>query len=338
MNQSMLSNSFMNRIHGEASPERLSGIDLNLTVAFDALTRELSVTRAAERTGVTQSAMSHALRRLRELLKDPLLVRGQNGMVLTPRAEALVVPLRSALLTLGRALAEKQEFLPATARRAFGIAAPDLFDVVMVPPLLERIRSSAPAVDISVVTADDRRFAERLETGEVDVAIVPRFDEVEPGALPPAGGLMRRTLFNDRFVCLLRADHPALRGRRRLTLQTYASLSHALVSPRGEGAGPVDRALEQHGLVRRIALRIPHFYAALAIVAKSDLILTAPSGLARLASTDLPVRALAPPLRLPRHSVDLVWHERFTNDAGHRWLRKQMLEVASQQAILRTIG
>lgn len=338
MNQEMLTNDYMNNIHTPASPERLSSIDLNLTVAFDALTRELSVTRAAERTGVTQSAMSHALRRLRELLKDPLLVRGQNGMVLTPRAEALVVPLRSALLTVGRALAEKTEFLPGTARRAFAIAAPDLFEVVMVPPLLARVRSSAPAVDIAIAQPDDRRFAERLETGEVDVAIVPRFDEVEPGAPPPAGGLMRRTLFNDRLVCLLRADHPALRGRRRLTLGTYAALSHALVSPRGEGAGPVDRALEQHGLARRIALRIPHFYAALAIVAKSDLILTAPSALARLAPADLPVRALAPPLRLPRHSVDLVWHERFTNDAGHRWLRKLMLEVASQQAIGSAIG
>jgi DNA-binding transcriptional LysR family regulator len=312
---------------GEASPERLSAIDLNLTVAFDALARELSVTRAAERVGVTQSAMSHSLRRLRELLDDPLLVRGRGGMVLTPRAAALVVPLRSALVTLGRALAETPGFDPATARRAFCIAAPDLFDVLMVPSLLERVRGSAPAVDIVVVPVDERRFSERLETGEVDVAIVPRFDE-QNAAEVNGSGLLQRALLRDRFVCLLRAEHPVLRARRGFTLDSYAALSHALVSPRGEGPGLVDHLLEQHGRVRRIALRVPNFYSALAIVARSDLVLTAPSALARLAPADLPVRALAPPLRLPRHSVNLVWHERFSNDPGHRWLRNLVLEVA----------
>jgi DNA-binding transcriptional LysR family regulator len=330
MNQTTICNGHMSRIHeSEAAPERLSAVDLNLTVAFDALARELSVTRAAQRVGVTQSAMSHSLRRLRELLGDPLLVRGRGGMVLTPRAEALVVPLRSALVMLGRALAAGPGFEPGSARRAFSIASPDLFDVLMVPALLERVRDRAPAVDIAVVPAEERRLAERLETGEVDVAITPRLDELDRELAPgSAGGLLQRTLLRDRFVCLLRADHPALRARRGLTLEGYAALSHALVSPRGEGPGFVDRALERHGLVRRIALRVPHFYSALAIVAHSDLVLTAPSALGRLAPAGLPVRALAPPLRLPRHSVNLVWHERFSNDPGHRWLRDLVLEVA----------
>jgi len=330
----------MNDAHADAVdpgalPEQLWAIDLNLIVAFDALARERNVTRTAQRLGVTQSAMSHSLRRLRELLGDPVLVRGRGGMMLTPRAESLVVPLRSGLVTLGRALAQPSRFEPQTARRAFCLASPDLFDVLAIPPLLARIRSEAPGVDIRVVPIDERLLVDQLETGEVDVAVVAQ--QEEPAAEPPpsASGLLRRTLFRDRYTCLLRADHPALarrRGRRAtpaaLSLATYAALSHALVSPRGGGPGLVDRALAQHGLSRRVALRLPHFYSALAIVAKSDLILTAPSALARLVPADLEIVALPPPLRLPRHSINLIWHERFSKDRGHGWLRDLVSEVA----------
>src|ERR1700754_2270672 len=138
----------MSPVHIEPSadigPEQLARIDLNLLVALDALARERSVTRAAERVGVTQSAMSHALRRLRELLGDALLVRGQGSMVLTPRAQALSLPVRSGLVTLGRALAEPEPFVPSTAQRTFTIATPDLFDVWVGPALLERTRRDAP--------------------------------------------------------------------------------------------------------------------------------------------------------------------------------------------------
>jgi DNA-binding transcriptional LysR family regulator len=329
----------MNRIHiADATPEQLAKVDLNLLVAFDALARERSVTRAAHRVGVTQSAMSHALRRLRELLEDQLLVRGHGGMVLTPRAESLVVPLRSGLLTLGRALSEPPDFDPAAARRAFCIASPDLFDVLVVPALLERIREEAPGVDVTIIPVDARRLPDQLETGDVDVAITPSIDEpVNESADDGGRGLLRRTLLRDRFACLIRADHPVLGKKQRrgaadanstLSLEGFAKLSHLLVSPRGAGPGLVDRALEKHGLRRRIALRIPHFYSALAIVAKSDLILTAPAALARVVPGNLPVVSLRPPLRLPRHSVNLTWHERFSKDQGHGWLRRLLFEVA----------
>jgi DNA-binding transcriptional LysR family regulator len=316
-----------------ASPERLSAIDLNLVVAFDAIVRERSVTRAAQRVGVTQSAMSHILRRLRQLLGDPLVVRGKTGLVLTPRAEALIVPLRSGLVTLGRALAQPDSFEPGTARRAFRIVSLDLFDVVVVPALLERVRGEAPDVEIAIVPAP-ARLDERLETGEVDVAIRPAVEDAAPDATPAAPGLVRRTLLRDRLVCFVRAGHPVLAGRRRraapraLSLATYAELSHALVSPSGEGRGLVDQVLEQHGLSRRIALRIPHFYSALAIVARSDLILTAPAALVGLISAELPVVWLPPPIRVPGHRIDLVWHERFSRDAGHRWLRDLVTDAA----------
>jgi DNA-binding transcriptional LysR family regulator len=323
-----------------ALPERLARIDLNLLVAFDALAREQNVTRAAERMGVTQSAMSHSLRRLRELLADPLLVRGQNGMKLTARAEALVVPLRSGLVTVDRALTQPERFVPERARRSFRLLSPDLFDVLAIPLLLERIRVEAPGIDLVVVVLEGRRRAESLESGEVDLVITPRFEEFQGGTPRlEAAGLLRRTLFHDGFSCFLRDDHPALpkRGRRSpkssgaepLSLETYAGLSHALVSPRGEGPGLVDELLAKQGLSRRVALRVPHFFSALAIVEKSDLILTGPSALVNLLGSR-PVLSLPAPLRLPRHALHMVWHERFTNDPGHGWLRDLVADVSQR--------
>jgi DNA-binding transcriptional LysR family regulator len=329
----------MNAAHDLQGAAGLSGIDLNLVVLFDAVAREGNVTRAAERLGVTQSALSHALRRLRKLVGDPLFVRGSGGMVLTPRAEALVVPLRSALVTLGRALSEPGRFDPSSARRAFRVATPDLFDVFLLPPLLERIRSEAPGIDVTIVPVAEPRLTERLETGEVDMAIVPREEAQSSGPSAPAeGGLVRRTLFRDRLVCLIRGEHPLLVGKpgrrtrktRSLSLDDYVRLSHLLISPSGEGPGPVDRALAERGLARRVALRIPHFYSALAIIARSDLVLTAPTALARLAPRKPSVVTLSPPLRLPGHSINLVWHERFSKDPAHAWLRELLVDVARE--------
>lgn len=340
MNRMMVDNLSMNVIHDERSAlERLATLDLNLVVAFDALARERSVTRAAERLGVTQSAVSHALRRLRELLGDPLLVRSGNAMLPTPRAEELVAPLRSGLLQLSRALSGPATFDAASARRGFTLASLDLFDLLALPALLAEVRCAAPGVDLSVVSALDRRLPERLETGEVDLAVAVQMHVGgQDAAAAPAPGLVRKTLFRDHLMCFVRAGHPMLKqGRgtgRGLTLERYSGLSHALISLAGEGPGVVDLALAERGLRRRIALRIPHFYGALAIVAQSDLVLTAPAALASLAR-EREVVALPAPLPLPEHSVGLIWHERFGNEPGQRWLRERTAEAA-QAAATRT--
>jgi DNA-binding transcriptional LysR family regulator len=337
MNQMMVFHLYMSSIHDRrerTGPGDLAGIDLNLIALFDALVHERSVTAAALRVGVTQSAMSHALRRLRALLGDPLLVRGRSGMVLTPCAEALSVPVRSSLVTLGRALYGPARFEPASAQRAFRIATPDLYDVLVIPALLERVRREAPGVDLSVVPIDPRLLPERLETGEIDVAVIPRFEQ-RAEARAEQVALVQRMLFRDQHTCLLRANHAVLgqakRKRKRaasaaLTLEQYAALTHLVVSPAGGGAGIIDRALEQRGLSRRIALRIPAFYTALEIVRKSDLILTAPTALARFAPTD--VIAIPVPVAMPSHTLNLTWHERFTRDEGHAWLRDIVAEVS----------
>jgi DNA-binding transcriptional LysR family regulator len=313
----------MNHVHD------LAQIDLNLLVAFDVLARERSVTRAAERLGLTQSALSHALRRLRVLLGDPLLVRGQSGMVLTPRAEALVIPLRSGLLTLGRALEAQSAFDPRTAQRTFTLATLDVFDVLMMPPLLARVRAQAPGVAITLIANNTPGLAQRLETGDLDFAVLPRVERTRNAPPQPAPqGLLQKTLFRDGYACLLRASHPALK-KRAFTLDQYLALPHALVAPRGDGLGQVDEALAELGKARTIALRMPHFLAALAVVARSDLVLTAPTVLAAVSDSD--VVAIPAPLALPRHSVNLLWHERFDNDPAHQWLRELLSDVAREE-------
>lgn len=322
----------MSSIHDKAvDVERLAAIDLNLVVAFDAMARERSVTAAAERTGVTQSAMSHTLRRLRDLLGDPLLVRGGGGMLLTPRAEALVVPVRSALVTLARALSEAHRFEPQTSRRSFRIASPDLFDVLVAPSLLEHVRAVAPGVSLSMVPVLERPLLDELETGDVDVAVAPRAADM-PSSYASAPGLARRTLFRDGWLCLIRADHPALErggdGAPRLSLERYASLAHVLVAPTGAGDGPVDVELARRGVKRRIVMRVPHFHSAPAIVARGDVVLTAPSSLAALFREAAELTVVPVPLDMGEHDLDLVWHERYSADSGHSWLRELAARVA----------
>ena len=316
---------YVSSIH--ESGRSLRHIDVNLLVALDLLTRERSVTRAAEQAGVTQSAMSHTLRRLRELFDDPLLVRGRGGMVLTPRAEALAVPLRGGLTSLARAVAQPDPFDPRNARRAFRIVSPDLFDVLVLPDLLRRLGAEAPGIDLAVVPMPSS-LNDSLETGEIDLAVHPVLLDPQPFELGTKVDphLQARTLFRDSLRCFVRHDHALQQEGRKLSLRAYTKLRHILVSPSGRGSGVVDRVLEARGLERRIALRVPSFSAALAIVAESDLVLTAPASLEQHVSASA-LSSHAPPLPLPKHAVTMLWHPRFTEDAPHRWLRDLLVEV-----------
>jgi len=295
----------------------LGETNLNLLVALAALIEEANVTRAAARVGVTQSAMSHSLRELRALLGDQLLVRGPRGMLLTPRAEALRGPLRRGLGELERVVAGKVGWSPATEARVFRIGAGDYLSVRLVPPLLERLGREAPGVDLDVRAADLPRSAALLESGELDV-----LTGLGTGDLP---GLRRRALISDRFACLVRAGHPQLRGR--LDLDLYCRLPHVLISPRGDSGSVVDSALEQLGRRRRVALRVPYFLVAPLVVARSDMILTAPAHLARELAAHYPLQLLPAPLELPGFTLHLIWHERFDDDPAHRWLRDTMVAV-----------
>lgn len=298
-----------------------ANIDLNLLVVLDALLAERHVTRAARRVGLTQSAASHALARLRLLLGDPLLVRGAGGaMVMTGRAAAIAPRLRRCLDDLAGALAGDAVFDPATARRTFRIATEDYAELILLPVLVELLAQEAPGVDLCIrqVEEDPTAF---LAAGEVDSAIGSF------GTRPWPAGFYQKRLFDDSFRCVVRAGHPAT--RRRLTLPRFLELGHVLVAPGGTRGGVVDDALARIGESRRTALLIPHFLVAPHVIAASDLVITLPSRVARVFAEPFSLAVLTPPLEVPGFTISLVWHERCRHDAGQRWLRKRLVELAA---------
>lgn len=296
---------------------RLRSIDVNLLVALDALLDERSVTRAADRMGVSQSAMSRTLARLRELVGDPLLVRTAHEMELTPVASDLRGPLHEALGRLDALVTEREAFDPATSGRSFRLEITDHVAVALLPRLLPRLRAQAPDVDLEVAPPE----------GEPEVRLVQRRTELFiGGVVQDFPGLFRQALFEEELVCVVRHDHPARDALHELP--RYAALDHVMVSPRGTSrTGVVDRALAAHDLQRRIVLRVPQFLVAPVIVAHTDLVATIPRRVAEALAPGGQLAIVPPPVELATFTVHQVWHERHHHDHGHRWLRQQVAEA-----------
>ncbi len=295
----------------------LSGIDLNLLVVLRALLGERHVTRAAARVGLSQSATSHALARLRELYGDPLLVRSGNELQLTPRALRLLPTLERGLSDLQAALDGEPAFDPSSAQRRFTIGMADYMQAVLMGPLLRRLASDAPNVDLAIVTFPN--LEEQLESGAIDLALTV----VAPH---PTRALSSESIFEDDFLCMVRNDHPIV--KKKLTLERYVELRHLVVAPSGTPGSIVDTELERRGLVRRIALRVSNFLIAPIVICETDLINTMPTRLARQAARNYPLRLLPPPLPLPRFGLISLWHPRLENDPAQRWLREIVASVS----------
>lgn len=292
-----------------------AGIDLNLLVAFDVLMQERNVTRAAGRLGLTQSAMSHTLSRLRVLFADPILARRGSEMVKTALAEQLEGPIRQALSDLGGLVRSRVAFDPATAKRVFRVASSDYGQLVVLPKLVARIAAEAPFVDLVVKTPSHPERV--LGDGTFDVAIAPARPETP-------SGIQRTRLFADRLVVLMRREHPAAHGA--LDLERYLSLRHALIAPRGGRGGMVDDVLADLGRERRIVLTVPSFLVAPRVLLDADVVLTAPERLARSVA-DLPLVIRDLPLDVPAFGFFLLWHERSHHDPAHVWLRARIADV-----------
>jgi len=293
----------------------LAGADLNLLVVLAVLLDEGSVTRTAARLGRTQSAVSHALDRLREVFGDPLFVRSGQRMVATPRAESLRAPVSDVTARLSDLLLGAPTFDAARAEHRFTITASDYLQVVLIPPLVRRLRSEAPGVTLEV-QGPKSRLLERLSRGEFDFALAV--------TLGDNTSLYSQKLFTDRFVCLVSADPKA--PRPKLDLPTYLRLPHALIAPLGGTTGYVDHALALGGHSRKVAVTIPDFMVAPRVVRGTDLVLTLPERVAHLFAGD-GLRMLDPPLSLPSISGHLVWHERVSRDAPSLWFRKLVEQV-----------
>ena len=301
--------------------------DFNLLKLLVLLLEEKSVTGVARKLGVSQSAVSHKLKQLRHRFSDPLFVATKAGLIPTRRALAVGAPMAQAFRDLESATRRGADFDPKTTSRTFVVAANDYAEFAAAPTLLANLAPVAPLLRIVIAETGPRLLSE-LESGATDCAIGPAFRT--PFDVPT---LRRIRLFQERFVLIMRAGHPASSGR--MTAKRLASLSHLQIAPGGKPGGPVDDALTARALQRNVVLRTPHFVSAPFIVAQSDLVMVASERLAIEAKKFAPLEVRTVPLELPQIDIFLVWHERQHYDEGHRWFR-QLIADHTRRAEERT--
>ncbi|GAB3129364.1 LysR family transcriptional regulator [Novispirillum itersonii] len=290
----------------------IKSLDLNLLKALDALLETRSVTRAAERLGLTQPAVSGLLVRLRDVFGDPLFIRSQRGVVPTPRAEALGVPLRQALRDI-QSLLTPEAFVPAQAAMTVTVAATDYAQTAVLLPLMLLLRQEAPGIRIAVRPVDPSGLGSQMECGHLDMALITPDLAAET--------MRQRVLFHEHYVCLMRKGHPV--ADTPLTVERFCALDHALMSHDGSKfRGVTDVALEGLGLSRRVVAVVPSFLVLIDLVRRSDLVAMVPG---RLATGVKDCVMVPPPVPVPGFTKVLTWHERLQADPAQQWLRDKLV-------------
>lgn len=296
--------------------------DLNLLPVFVTLMEERSVTRAAERLGITQPALSNALARLRLMLKDQLFIRERYGIQPTPVAQALAPVIAEALARIDDAVLGQQDFDPAQAERLFTIAPNGYAEFVLMPAIVARLREAAPGIRLRLVPYG----SDLAETGVVSGATAIALGRITD----PPDSLVVQHLMDEGLACVVRADHPEIRDG--ITRAQYERLRHVNVLPPGRLRVGLFTALEQQGLKREVAVSVTHFLAVPEMVAVSDYCATLPRQICRRIADDPRLKILPPPVDLGSFPVEMAWHVRYRQDPAHRWLRSLVAEVARQVA------
>ena len=305
----------------------LRTFDYNLLKVFEAIVANGSVSRAADKLGMSQPAVSNALNRLREHLDDPLFVRTPDGMTPTPKAYELAEAVEEGLAVIRSGLSARTQFDPATSDRQFSLLMTDVGQIAFLPPLFEVLERSAPGVKINVLEAGVRTYADMLDTGMADLAL---------GRITLPDVYERQLIHTSPFVVLISAGHPRIEGTdgvpARLTLDAYLSERHILVQPRGASEDPIRKALGGDAERRDICLTVPYATALPSIVEGTNLIATIPKVAADMlvsASRNTLV-AFDVPFEITDNQVYLWWHRRTSADAGHIWLRNMLATVRQE--------
>ena len=284
-------------------------LDLRLLQLFDQLYRTRSVSRAAEQLGQAQPTVSIWLGRLRREIGDPLFVRVATGMEPTPRAEALIGTVRSALAMLQRLTAREDAFDPKTSKRRFCICMTDASHMTLLPQLLGRLRAIAPGMrlEAALINADTGRA---LRDGEADLAL-GFIQDLE-------AGFYQQSLYPQDWVCLANSDHPRI--GTRLSLSAYSAEAHIAIAA-GTGHRLLDEALAAHRVERRVMLELPGFLGLAAVVSATDLIATLPRHTGETLAAAAGLRVLPCPVPICSFTVRQYWHARYHHDPSNRWLR-----------------
>lgn len=298
---------------------QLRRLDMAQLVVFQELMRHRKLTVVADRLGLTQSAISHALKRLRATLDDELFLRRPAGVEPTARAIELDPRIAQILALSGELLQSRQPFDPEKAERLVRIGALDLEIALFAPALIRLVRKEAPGLKISFRNLTRRQAMDGLAAGDIDIALgyfqsLPEsFDSI--------------ALLEESYLTAMRRRHP-LAGRK-LTLKSYCAAEHLLVSIDGDLHGTVDKALADMGSKRRVVASVPMFFPALTALASSDLIATLPSRLVRAHASRFGLASSSPPLPIRTFAMSAAWHRRVSSDPALTWLRERLVHVAN---------
>jgi len=292
--------------------------DLNLLPVLLVMMEERNVTRAAERLGITQPALSNALNRLRETLNDPLFIRERYGMRPTPKAEQLAQVVGAALSSIDKVILGQQDFDPLNATRLFTLAPNSYVEFIMMPAILARLRSCAPGIRLRLTPFGN----DVTETG----VISGNTDMVLGRIVEPPDNLVVQHLINEGLACVIRADHPLV--GENLSAEQYEQLKHVNVLPPGRMRAGLYQALEQRGLRRQVAVSVTHFLAVPEMIAVTDYCATLPRLICQHLSRDQRLRIVPAPVDLGTFPVEMGWHARYRDDPAHRWFRTLITETA----------
>jgi DNA-binding transcriptional LysR family regulator len=278
------------------------------------------VSTTADKLGLSQPAVSNALKRLRTLLKDELFVRTARGMEPTPYALNLVEPMGYALGTLQNALNQRDSFDPATSERTFTMGLTDIGEIYFMPTLMETLSRVAPRIKISTLRHNSGHLSEDMASGNVDIAV---------GLLPGlTTGFFQRRLFKQRYVCLFRQGHPT--AHNPISLAQFKSLAHVGVTSANTGHSEVDEWLTRKGIARHIQLHVPHFVAVGHILQSSDLIATVPERFAQKCAEPFQLETSPLPFKLPDIAINLFWHAKYNREPANMWLRQLMVDLFTE--------
>lgn len=296
--------------------------DLNLIAVFDAIAREQNVTKAAEQLGISQSAMSHALKRLRLFFGDPLFIKTGDGMKPTPRATELTQAVLGVMGAIRSDVLVHASFDAAKARRTFSLCMTDMGELVFLPLLIEALGKAAPECTIRTIQVPPKQIYAALESGEADLALGSLH------AMPK--GLFQQQLFTRSFVTIVSRKNRRIGAE--MTVEQFFEMQHIAVALSGKTEESYDSVIDEYGARRRIYLTTPHFLTVPLIIENNpQLIATVPRELAKIFTKYKAVRMVETPIRLPRFAIRQHWHPRFHHDAANSWLRKLVKDTFESQ-------
>lgn len=294
---------------------KLRQLDLNLLIALDVLITEASVTKAAEKLNMSQSAMSHALKRLRAILNDDILIRTSREMEVTPYARQISDRISQILTDIESTLLLKETFDPATAQETFRIAASDYVEATIGINLIQQLTTQAPGIRIRITNLDKETVMDAIDDNRIDLVIGAK--------LPLKSWHVEQDLYREEFVCVIKSDDSLI----ELSVAEYIERSHILVSMQNDFQGKVDEILKLQQQFRQVVWSTSHFMTVPFLLANSNCVALLPKRMAQQCAKAMNLKLLPPPIAIKGFTVSLVWHQRNTNNPQHQWLRQQIINA-----------